>query len=70
MTHLVVYVVFEVKLCGPIHARWCYGIERYLYILKRYVRNYSKPEGSMATGYMYSEALGFLVEHMALYPGS
>jgi hypothetical protein len=70
MTHLVVHLVDEVELCGPVHVRWCYGMERYLYVLKKYVRNRSKPEGSMATGYMYSKALGFLAEHMALYPGS
>jgi hypothetical protein len=70
MTHLVVHLVDELDLCGPVHARWCYGVERYMYVLKKYVRNRSKPEGSMATGYMYSEALGLLAEHMALYPGS
>jgi hypothetical protein len=70
MTHLVVNLVDEVELCGPVYARWCYGIERYIYVLKKYVRNKSRPEGSMATGYMYSEALGFLAEHMALYLGS
>jgi hypothetical protein len=70
MTHLVVHLVDELELCGPMHGRWCYGIERYMYVLKKYVRNHSKPEGSMATSYMYSEALGFLVEHLALYPGS
>jgi hypothetical protein len=70
MTHLVVYLVDEVELCGPVHARWCYGIEQYLYVLKKNVRNRSKPEGSMATSYKYSEALGFIAEHVALYPGS
>jgi hypothetical protein len=53
MTHLVVNLVDEVELCGPVYARWCYGIERYIYVLKKYVRNKSRPEGSMATGYMY-----------------
>jgi hypothetical protein len=70
MSHLVVHLVDEVDLCGPVHSRWCYGIERYMYVLKRYVRNRLKPEGSIATGYMYSEALGFLAEHLTLYPGS
>jgi hypothetical protein len=69
-THLVVHLVDELDLCGPVHARWCYGVERYLYVLKKYVRNRARPEGSMASGYMYSEALGLLAEHMALYPGS
>jgi hypothetical protein len=60
--------VDELEICGPITARWCYPIERYLYVLKKYVRNKVKPKACMASGYMYDEALGFCMEYFSLYP--
>ena len=69
MPHLLLHLVEELDWLGPVHARWCYGAERYLYVLKKYVRNRAKPEASIATGYMYAEALGFMTEHLSLYPG-
>jgi hypothetical protein len=52
MVHLARHCVEQLQQCGPIHARWMYGIERYMYKLKRYVRNRLRPEGSIATGTM------------------
>jgi hypothetical protein len=37
MTHLLVHLVEELQLCGPVHTCWMYPIERYLKILKGYV---------------------------------
>jgi hypothetical protein len=34
-------------------------MEKYLSILKRYVRNRVRPEAYMASGYMYDEVLRF-----------
>ena len=28
MVHLVIHLAIEVKMCGPIHYRWMYPIER------------------------------------------
>jgi hypothetical protein len=67
-THLVIHLIEEVQLCGPVHARWCYAVERYLGVLTTYVRDKSKPEASMATGYTIDESLGFCTEYFALYP--
>jgi hypothetical protein len=67
MTHLLVHLVKDLEICGPVGARWCYPIERHLCVLKRYVRNKAKPKGSMAMGYMYDEALGFCMEYFSLY---
>jgi len=39
MTHLVVHIVKELELCGSIHTRWMYPMERYIKTLKGYVRN-------------------------------
>jgi hypothetical protein len=37
-------------------------------VLKGYVRNRSKPEGSMAMGYTWDASLGFITEYLDLYP--
>ena len=44
-------------------------MERYLYVLKKYVRNRNKPEASIATGYLYAEALGLMAEYLSIYLG-
>ena len=52
----------------PVHTRWCYCVERYLSGLVNFVRDKSKSEAGMASGYMVEESLGFCTEYFALYP--
>ncbi|XP_074377710.1 uncharacterized protein LOC141719233 [Apium graveolens] len=59
MVHLPVHLCKEIEYGGPIHQRWMYSIERYLGVLKRYIRNKSKPEGSIAEQYLADECLTF-----------
>lgn len=59
MVHLPVHLCNEVKCGGPVHLRCMYPIERYLAKLKSYVRNRSKPEGSIAEGYLAEECITF-----------
>jgi hypothetical protein len=42
-------------------------MERYLNVLKRYVRNRAWSKAYMASSYMYDEALWFCMEYFALY---
>ena len=65
MTHLMLHLVEELDLCGPVSIRWMYPIERYLKTLKGFVRNKARPEASMAEGYLLDESLGFLSEYMS-----
>jgi hypothetical protein len=58
-THLIIHLVDELDIYGLVGSRWCYLIEQYFHVLKKYVRNKAKHEGWMASGYMYDEALGF-----------
>lgn len=44
---------------GPVQFRWMYFPERYLGKLKGYVRNKSRPEGSIVEGYLVEECLTF-----------
>ncbi|XP_052116462.1 uncharacterized protein LOC107484265 [Arachis duranensis] len=64
MIHLVVHLVEEVKLGGPVHYRWMYPIEKYLGQLKSYVRNKAQPEGSIAEGYLMQEILTFCSRYL------
>ena len=59
MVHLIMHLPEEAIQGGPVHTRWMYPIERYIGKLKQYVRNRARPEGSIAEGYVVSEALTF-----------
>ncbi|XP_056697847.1 uncharacterized protein [Spinacia oleracea] len=65
MVHLVVHLVREVKLCCPVYLRYMYPFERNMGDLKGYVRNRSRPEGSIIEGYLSDEVLGYCTEHLA-----
>jgi len=38
MVHLVVHLVREVRLCGPVYLRYMYLVQRYMKILKEYAK--------------------------------
>jgi len=40
MVHLIVHLVREIRICGPVFLRWMYPVERYMKILKGYVKNH------------------------------
>ena len=65
MIHLVVHLVREVKLCGPVFLRWMYPIERYMKVLKGYVKNYNRPEGCIVENYISEESVEFCSEYLA-----
>ena len=62
--HLLIHLEHELEHCGPIRTRWMYPIERYMKVLKKFVRNKAKPGGSMCEGYSMQEAIGFCTEYM------
>ncbi|MBJ4058603.1 DUF4218 domain-containing protein [Salmonella enterica subsp. enterica serovar Goldcoast] len=65
MVHLIVHLVKEIKICGPVFLRHMYPFERYMGILKSYVRNRSRSEGSIIKGYATEEVIEFCVDYMA-----
>ncbi|KAL4016784.1 hypothetical protein IC575_024441 [Cucumis melo] len=65
MVHLCVHLVREAKLCGPIYLRWMYPFERYMKMLKSYVRNRNRPEGSIAEAHICEEAVEFCSEFLS-----
>ncbi|KAL6284249.1 hypothetical protein ACE6H2_015178 [Prunus campanulata] len=65
MVHLVVHLVREVRLCGPVYFIWMYPFERYMKVLKGYVQNRTRPEGCIAERYIAEEAVEFCTEHLS-----
>lgn len=65
MVHLPVHLVKQTKICGPAFLREMYPFERYMGVLKSYVRNRAKPEGSIIEGYTTEEVIEFCVDYMA-----
>ncbi|KAL0553634.1 hypothetical protein IC582_007534 [Cucumis melo] len=59
MTHLVIHLGREVRLCGPVQFRWMYPFERYMKTLKGFVRNQSRPKGCIAERYLAEECIIF-----------
>jgi hypothetical protein len=67
MTHLVLHVVEELAICGPIHSKWMYPIEQTLGTLKKCVHKWARLEASMVSGYVLDETLGFVTEYMQMF---
>lgn len=66
MIHLIVHLVEEVRLCGPVCLRWMYPFEREMKPLKGYVRNRNRPEGCIAECYMVEEAMEFCTDFLSV----
>ncbi|PKA58048.1 hypothetical protein AXF42_Ash019274 [Apostasia shenzhenica] len=64
IVHLTVHLVREVKLCGSIFMRWMYPFERYIKILKRYVRNRYRPEACIIESYVTEEIVEYCTEYL------
>ncbi|XP_030505370.2 uncharacterized protein LOC115720357 [Cannabis sativa] len=65
MIHLTVHLVRELRFCGLVYFKWMYPFERYMKILKGYVRNRSRPEGCIIECYITEEAVEFCSEYMS-----
>ncbi|KAA0058195.1 hypothetical protein E6C27_scaffold274G005160 [Cucumis melo var. makuwa] len=60
LTHLVIHLGREVRLCGPVQFRWMYPFKRYMKTLKGFVRNQSCPEGCIAERFLPKNASSFI----------
>ncbi|CAA7059754.1 unnamed protein product [Microthlaspi erraticum] len=59
MVNLCVHLGREARLGGPVHFRWMYPFERYMKVLKDFVRNPARPEGCIAESYLAEECMQF-----------
>ncbi|XP_059075535.1 uncharacterized protein LOC131875398 [Cryptomeria japonica] len=62
--HYLVHLIEEIEQCGPIHIRTMWLVERYMKVLKKFVRQKARLEGSMVEGYMVFQAMVHLSEYL------
>ncbi|XP_015649723.3 uncharacterized protein [Oryza sativa Japonica Group] len=62
MTHLLCHLVKVIRILGPMYLHNMFPFERYMGVLKKYVRNRARPEASIAKGYGTKEVIEFCVE--------
>lgn len=67
MVHLVSYIVKEIKILGPVYLHNMWAFERFMGIIKTYVRNRARPEGSIVEGYATEEVVEFCIDYMDLH---
>ena len=69
--HLLVHLVEEISIAGPVHTRWMFYLERFMKVLKGFVRQKARPEGSIAEGWLIQESLFYITEIISqLHPAS
>ena len=64
MTHLLVHIVKEIFILGPVFLHNMFPFERYMSVLKKYVRKCSSPEGCIAKSYGTEEVIEFCVDYI------
>jgi hypothetical protein len=62
MTHLLVHLVEEITILGPVFLHNMWPFERFILVLQKYVLNHARPEGSIAKGYVTEEVIEFCVD--------
>jgi hypothetical protein len=62
MTHLLVHLVQEISILGPVFLHNMFPFERFMGVLKKYVSNRARPKGSIAKGYGIEEVIEFCVD--------
>ena len=62
MAHLLVHLIKEISILGPVFLHNMFPFERFMGVLKKYVNNSARPEGSIAKGYGTEEIIEFYVD--------
>ena len=62
MTHLLVHLVKEISILDPVFMHNMFLFERFMGVLKKYIRNRARPEESIAKGYGIEEVIKFCVD--------
>nr|AAM74279.1 Putative transposable element [Oryza sativa Japonica Group] len=62
MTHLLCHLVKDIGILDLVYLHNMFPFERYMGVLKKYVRNRARPEASIAMGYGTEKVIQFCVE--------
>ena len=65
MIHLIMHLIREVRSCGLVYPRWMYIFERFMKILKGYVKNQTRIEGCIVECYIFKAAIEFCSEYLS-----
>ena len=68
MVHLIVHLVKQIQILGPVFMHQMYPFERFMGVLKKYVRNRARSEGCITDGIGTEEVIDFCVDYMDLKP--
>ncbi len=68
MVHLIVHLVKQIQILGPVFMHQMYPFERFMGVLKKYVHNRARLEGCIADGIGTEEFIDFYVDYMDLKP--
>ena len=60
----LIHQVEEIEICGPVHTRSMWMVERHLKSLKALVRQRARPEGSMVEGYMVYQSMVYISQYL------
>ena len=64
MVHLIAHLVKEIYFLSPVFLHQMYGYERFMGVLKLYLRNRALPEGCIAQGYSIEEVVDWCVNYI------
>ena len=62
MTHLLVHLIKDISILGPMFLHNMFLFNRFMGVLKKYVHNRAQPEGSIAKGYGKEEVIELCVD--------
>ena len=62
--HTLVHLVDEVAMARVVNTRWMFYLECFMKVLKGFVRQKARPEGSMAEGWLVQESCVWISEYL------
>ena len=62
MMHVLVHLVDEIVILGPVFLHNMFPFERFMGVLKKYVRNRARIEGSISMGHQTEDVIRFCVD--------
>jgi hypothetical protein len=62
MMHVLVHLVDEIAILGPVFLHNMFPFERFMGVLKKYVHTRARPEGSISKGHQTEEVIEFCVD--------
>ena len=64
--HYLIHQVEDIEMCGPVHTRSMWMVERHLKSLKALVKKIERPEGSMVEGYVVYQSMVYIIHYLPI----